>query len=479
MIAAIIPCVPDLYGSRSLHRVKLVIAALSLVAGGCASLDGAREIESVNQTLTDFTASDLRLNDDAAVTRERLASRTILLESPLTQDAAVRVALLGSPSLQALLEKETVRIADAQREGRIGNPTLTYERLRVDGKTEIGRILSVGLLELLTLPQRQRIAAAEGEAAAARLALTVVDEVTRVRQAWVRAVAADQKLRYAGRVLESSKATAELARRMEAAGNFNRLSRARQQAYEADARTQLMLARAQASADREALVRALGLDDSDASRLRLPDRLPDIPKTAISPEEISARASKERLDLRLSEANWRAAARRSGLGELTTRTDIELGLVRDGEANGYEVELRLPVFDFGDLNRRVLDGHARSALNDLEATRRAAGSHLRESYAGYLAAHAVARNHLDELIPLRRMISDETLLRYNGMIIGVFELLADAREQVTTVVAAIDAEQQYWLAEAALESALVGRPTISTPISAAAGSTRTSTAKDH
>jgi hypothetical protein len=77
------------------------------------------------------------------------------------------------------------------------------------------------------------------------------------------------------------------------------------------------------------------------------------------------------------------------------------------------------------------------------------------------------------------MISDETLLRYNGMIIGVFELLADAREQVTTVVAAIDAEQQYWLAEAALESALVGRPTISTPISAAAGSTRTSTAKDH
>jgi len=479
MIAAIIPCVPDLYGSRSLHKLKLVIAALSRVAGGCASLDGAREIESVNQTLTDFTASDLRLNDDAAVTRERLASRKILLESPLTQDAAVRVALLGSPSLQALLEKETVRIADAHREGRIGNPTLPYERLRVDGKTEIGRILSVGLLELLTLPQRQRIAAAEGEAAAARLALTVVDEVTRVRQAWVRAVAADQKLRYAERVLESSKATAELARRMEAAGNFNRLSRARQQAYEADARTQLMLARAQASADREALVRALGLDDSDASRLRLPDRLPDIPKTALSPEEISARASKERLDLRLSEANWRAAARRSGLGELTTRTDIELGLVRDGEANGYEVELRLPVFDFGDLNRRVLDGEVRSALNDLEATRRAAGSHLRESYAGYLAAHAVARNHLDELIPLRQMISDETLRRYNGMIIGVFELLADAREQVTTVIAAIDAEQQYWLAEAALESALVGRPTMSTPISAATGSARMSTAKDH
>jgi hypothetical protein len=98
----------------------------------------------------------------------------MLLESPLTQDAAVRVALLGSPSLQALLEKETARIAEAQRQGRIGNPTLTYERLRDDGKTEIGRILSIGLFELLTLPQRQRIAAAESEAATAQLAISVV-----------------------------------------------------------------------------------------------------------------------------------------------------------------------------------------------------------------------------------------------------------------------------------------------------------------
>ena len=77
------------------------------------------------------------------------------------------------------------------------------------------------------------------------------------------------------------------------------------------------------------------------------------------------------------------------------------------------------------------------------------------------------------------MISDETQLRYNGMIIGVFELLADARDQVTAVIAAIDAEQQYWLAEAALESALVGRPTSSTPISVKVDSAPTSAVKDH
>jgi phosphoribosylcarboxyaminoimidazole (NCAIR) mutase len=49
-------------------------------------------------------------------------------------------------------------------------------------------------------------------------------------------------------------------------------------------------------------------------------------------------------------------------------------------------------------------------------------------------------------------------LRYNGMIIGVFELLADSRDQVSSVIAAINAQQQFWLADAALLASIVGKP---------------------
>lgn len=441
------------------YPTSTLIALFALTLSGCSSFNSGQEIEATNRELAEFTSGDLRLNRDSQETSERLIVREALLAASLTQDAAVRVALLGSPALQVLLETETARIADARRNGRLDNPSFTYERLRADDVTDISRILSFGLLELLTLPQRQRIAAAETEAAQLRLAMSVVDEVTRVRQSWVRAVAAQQRFRYAERILESAAASAELAKRMEAAGNFNRISRARQQAFEADARTKFLLAKQEATASREALVRALGLDDADASKLRLPERLPEVPKNALGADVISARVTAERLDLRLAESTWRAAARRNGLGEVTTRTDIDLGIIRDGEAKGYEIEVRLPVFDYGDLDRRVLDGRARAALNNLEETARAAGSHIREAYAGYLAAHEVARNHLDELVPLRRTISDESLLRYNGMIIGVFELLADAREQVTIVIAAIGAEEQFWLADAALKASLMGRPT--------------------
>ena len=45
--------------------------------------------------------------------------------------------------------------------------------------------------------------------------------------------------------------------------------------------------------------------------------------------------------------------------------------------------------------------------------------------------------------PRQEAVAEENLLRYNGMIIGVFELLADARDQINTVMAAINAEQQF------------------------------------
>jgi len=85
-----------------------------------------------------------------------------------------------------------------------------------------------------------------------------------------------------------------------------------------------------------------------------------------------------------------------------------------------------------------------------------AESELREAYTAYRTAYDTARHYREEIVPLRKKISEENLLRYNGMLISVFELLADAREQVVAVNAAMDATRDYWLAETDLRSALAG-----------------------
>ena len=61
------------------------------------------------------------------------------------------------------------------------------------------------------------------------------------------------------------------------------------------------------------------------------------------------------------------------------------------------------------------------------------------------------------------------LLRYNGMLSSVFELLADARDAVASVNGYLEAQRDFWIAEADLQMALTtGSPgATGTPMKAA------------
>lgn len=147
------------------------------------------------------------------------------------QGEAVRLALLNSPALQAMLAQSWADASRAAQTGRMSNPMLTLERTQLVDELEIGRLLSFGLLDLLTLPQRTQVAQSLMHQQQLRLTTQVIDQITQVRQAWVKAVAAQQSLTYAAQVNEAALASSELARRMQAVGNFSKLQRARQQAF--------------------------------------------------------------------------------------------------------------------------------------------------------------------------------------------------------------------------------------------------------
>ena len=106
-----------------------------------------------------------------------------------------------------------------------------------------------------------------------------------------------------------------------------------------------------------------------------------------------------------------------------------------------------------------MNAQSLAAANRYESTVRGASSQLRESYSAYRTAYDVARHYQDEIVPLRKIMAEENLLRYNGMLIGVFELLADNRDQIASVSAALNAYQQFWLADAALAASMTGKPT--------------------
>ena len=60
------------------------------------------------------------------------------------------------------------------------------------------------------------------------------------------------------------------------------------------------------------------------------------------------------------------------------------------------------------------------------------------------------------MLPLRKIISDETLLRYNAMQIDVFALLTEARQRINSNMQAIEAQRDFWLASVDLGVAVIG-----------------------
>ena len=83
------------------------------------------------------------------------------------------------------------------------------------------------------------------------------------------------------------------------------------------------------------------------------------------------------------------------------------------------------------------------AVNRLAERSINARSEARVAYTTYRATYDIARFYQTRILPLRHQNSAEVLLRYNGMLIGVFELLADARERISVQHAAVDALRDY------------------------------------
>jgi outer membrane protein TolC len=459
------------------------MAALCL--GGCASFSADGGLGAVS-ALTQPRIGHGLLAQRSAADQQQAATRTAaLLAAPLTADGAVELALLNHPGLQASLAGLGIAEADRVQAGRLRNPVLSFGRLGANGAgVEIDRAITFDLLGLLTLPLAREIEQGRFEQAQLQLAMEAIAQAGEARQAYYGAVAAEQLRHYAEQVQDAADASAELARRMRAAGNFSKLPQLREQAFLADAVAQRSRAAQQAVAARERLQRALGLP-ATLGPVTLPERLPDLPTPLLDAQQAEQSAIDQRLDVQLARQQTAVLAQALGLTRSTRVVNV-LGAgyqnrSATGEplARGYTVELSLPLFDGGGARLARAEASYQQAVQQTAAVALAAQSEVREAWSAYRSQHALALHYRDTVVPLARDTSEETLLRYNGMLSSVFELLADARAQIASVSAAIEAQREFWLAETRLQLAMSGQsPGRSAAAQPATGAARTAAPAD-
>jgi outer membrane protein TolC len=446
----------------------LVVVLASAVLAGCASFSPDAGFSSIGSAAKDRLGKELRWARSEADLDSIDKRVGELLSKPLTVDDAVQLALLNNRGLQATFQELGITEAEVVQAGRVPNPGFSFGRNSRGDEREIERGLHFNLARLIALPYIGQMEARRFEQTRAKVAMSVLALAADTRKAYYYALAAEESVRYMRQVQLAAEASSELARRMAQVGNFNKLQRAREQVFYADASLNLARAEQAQRATRERLTRLLGAWGTQ-TQFTLPERLPDLPKDVTAQPDIERVALAQRLDVQGARLAAEQTARNLGLTRTTRFINVlELGVLRNSSneaptQRGWEIGIELPLFDWGGARVARAEAIYMQTVHRAAETAVNARSEVREAYAGYRSAFDIARHHRDEIVPLRQRIAEENVLRYNGMLIGVFELLADARAQIVSVNNAIESLRDFWLAQADLDMALVGKPSLAMP----------------
>lgn len=245
------------------------------------------------------------------------------------------------------------------------------------------------------------------------------------RKAWINAVAAAESVTALQAARLAAENSGELARRLARVGNWSRLQQARQQVMLAEAAADLARAQDSAFAAREKLTVLMGLWGSQTA-FALPAALPALPDAPRDLPDIEQRSLEAREDLRIASLQLQ-------------RKEAERHVKRPADLWGSMEDTA------------ALRGMAVQARSDARLT-----------YQRYRSRYDLARLHQNEVQPLRAFINDEMVLRYNGMLSSVFELLDDAKLKAQAANAEVEARRDFWLADTDLQTLLAGvAPTFS------------------
>ncbi|MCA1436644.1 TolC family protein [Bradyrhizobium sp. BRP20] len=449
--------------SQHFTRGLLVLAALGL--SGCAAFSP----DSGMSAVSDLTSQ--AINKDVAFVRSAEGAAAVdarvrqLLSRTLSVDAAVQIALLNNKGLQAAYNELALAETELVEQSLPANPVFAVSRITGNGASEIERQVVGDILALATLPFRSEIARERFRGAQLRAALATLRLASDVRRAYVRAVAANEMVGLLTDAKATAESTAQLALKLGETGSLNKLDQAREQVFYAETTADLASARQAAGSARERLARLMGLWD-DGLDFRLPNQLPPLPRRPLALPTIEADAVAHRLDLQVARLELAALAKALNLTEATrfvTLLDIA-GISRrtqDPEGppfreRGFDLQFQIPIFDGGEVRVRQAAETYNLAFNRLTERAVNVRSEARDAYRVYRSTYDIAGHYQREIIPLRKIITEEMQLRFSSMQVDIFALLTEARQRLAALRGAIDARQRFFLAQADLQTAVNG-----------------------
>jgi cobalt-zinc-cadmium efflux system outer membrane protein len=467
-------CLPKQRAARG------ALVAGTLVVSACASVPRNAGFDDVQRLVTTRDPA-LRgqllwqANPDTAVAHRHMSAGAIdtLLAHPLTPASTVGLALVRNPGIQVTYARLGVARADILSAGL--GPQLFVDVAALRANAAKGALNAASnVLELnvtgaifsaFQIPRRRRIADAAFTATKLEVAQSVLNVVARTRATYYAVVAAEQMAELDSTIAFSTALGADFAQRQHTAGNITDLDLAAEQALAAQARLDALTAQQERLDAREDLGMLLGISGSDTSgraTWHTMVRLPDPPAQEPTRTDIEQAALTQRLDLAAARADLTArgaALGVTGMPGLVPAISVGVRYDRDAEgthALGPTLALPLPLFDRGQGTRARAIAELNGSRAQYVALALDAQSQVRRAYAALRSARERAITLRDVVLPLRQRVLEQSQLEYNGMLIGVYQLLQAKRDQITAGRSYVTALRDYWTARATLDAALGG-----------------------
>lgn len=460
------------------HKWNLALFAVPLliITTGCQNLSTDAAFAEVRSDVSQ------RLNKDVQWSRGTGAASAEpvqgMLSKALTVNDAVQIALLNNRSLQAEFENIGIAQADLQQAGRMKNPRLdaNIRPALVSGPaTTAGLDLAVNFLDLIFIPLRKKVAAARFDAAKARVTVEVLRFAGKTQRAFYKHQAAVQMLELRKSVVQATDASAYAAEQQRKAGNIAKLDLNRERDQNDQAKLDLSEAEGILTETREALNELMGLWGADAAVWKIAGRLTDLPAQEADLNDFEKRAIEHSAELESSRRTTDALAREykvTNISSILSSAEAGISSAREDDKVwhvGPSLSLELPIFDQGGARKEKARAEIRKAIEEHAALAVSLRARVRTASARLTKTREQGIFLRDQVLPRRAEILDETQKEYNGMQIGVFQLLQAKRDQIDAGRQYIERLRDYWLARSDVDLIGIGFAEMSTGSNAANG----------
>ncbi len=419
-----------------IKKEYIYLLTISLFLTGCTSVQTTQEWERVKAFTIERTGREARweqTEEDVKATKEEVNK---LLPDGLTEDDAVRIALLNNRKLQASFEEIGVTKADLVQVGLFTNPKLTavFRFPFKGGGTDIEAVLPIRISDLWQIPLRKKVAAIRLEATMIQMSEEILKTVAEAKKAHSEYVA----------LLALRDETEKIKKQMEELRDH--LIYRQKFGYTSD--LDIYMAKA-AIIDKEAELARIQ-KESKVARMRLnrvlglcPDQfgyevigsLPEEFRPLPDLEIMITHALSMRPDVQIAKLKIEDSRRVLALERKRIFTNVEAGIgyARESEGTeffGPELEIQLPLFDQNQAQIAKAEYRVRQAEKELQAKIGV----VREEVSAALERLSFARREVNlirnQILPMRKGSVGYAEKYFNAMQINMLYLL-EARQKLS------------------------------------------------